>query len=166
MLLIKLFKLQGTRQAYQKGQEARRVANNEALASISNRISQFAFGTPERERLQAEAYELIDTSIVDNLGIEYTRESFDRGVKSVDYGIRSNNISSVADAEALKKEIDTDTDLSFKAREQLKSQVNQDETKYRADLLQSGIEFVQASEYTFQEAQAAQEQSQSQGETK
>ena len=150
-------KLQGTRQAYQKGQEARRVANNEALASISNRISQFAFGTPERERLQAEAYELIDTSIVDNLGIEYTRESFDRGVKSVDYGIRSNNISSVADAEALKKEIDTDTDLSFKAREQLKSQVTQDETKYRADLLQSGIEFVQASEYTFQEAQAAQE---------
>lgn len=150
-------KLQGSKQAFQKGQNSRSKANNEALRAISNKISQFAVGTPERERLQSEAYSIIDTSIVDNLGIDFTRESFDRGVKAVDYGIRSNNISSIADADSLRKEIDQDTSLSFKTRETLKSQVNTDETNYRNDLLQSGIEFVQASEYTFQEAQAAQE---------
>lgn len=149
-------RLQGSRQAYDKGQNARSIANNEALGSIANQLSQYAPGSAERERLQTQAYEIIDTSVVDNLNINYTRESFDRGVRATDYGVRSNNITSVAEAEALRKEIENDTSLSFKAREQLKSQVNTDETNYRNDLLQSGIEFVQSSEYTVQEAEAAQ----------
>ena len=150
-------KLQGARNVFARGQERRRVAANEELGLTINKMSLIPAGTPERLRLQEDAHKLIATSIADNLRIDYTKESFNRGVKATDYGIRSNNISSVAEAEALRKELDKEVDLSFKVREQLKSQINQDETKYRADLLQSGIEFVQASEYTFQEAQAAQE---------
>jgi hypothetical protein len=150
-------KLQGARIVFDRGQQRRTIAANEELESTINKISLIPAGTPERLRLQEDAHKLIATSITDNLRIDYTKESFDRGVKATDYGIRSNNISSVAEAETLRKELDKEADLSFKVREQLKSQVNQDETKYRADLLQSGIEFVQASEYTLQEAQAAQE---------
>jgi hypothetical protein len=150
-------KLQGARIVFDRGQQRRTIAANEELESTINKISLIPAGTPERLRLQEDAHKLIATSITDNLRIDYTKESFDRGVKATDYGIRSNNISSVAEAETLRKELDKEADLSFKVREQLKSQINQDETKYRADLLQSGIEFVQASEYTFQEAQAAQE---------
>lgn len=150
-------KLQGARNVFARGQERRRVAANEELELTINKMSLIPAGTPERLRLQEDAHKLIATSITDNLRIDYTKESFDRGVKATDYGIRSNNISSVAEAEALRKELDKEVDLSFKVREQLKSQINQDEKKYRADLLESGKEFVQASEYTLQEAQAAQE---------
>lgn len=148
-------KLQGTRQAFGRGQDRRRVANNESLALITNKIGQTAIGSPERVRLQTEAFSIIDESITDGLRIDYSKESFNRGVFAQDIGVRSNGATSVAEFELLRNELDDDVSLGFKTKETLKSQITQDENNFRANLLQSGVEFVQASEFTFQEAEAA-----------
>jgi len=150
-------RLQGTRQAFARGQDRRRIANNESLALITNKIGQTAIGSPERVRLEAEAYGIIDESITDGLGIDYSRESFGRGVFAQDIGMRSNNAKSVSDFESLRNELDDDVTLGFKTKETLKKQIAQDEDNFRANLLQSGVEFVKASEYTFQEAELAQQ---------
>lgn len=150
-------RLQGTRQAFARGQDRRRVANNESLALITNKIGQTAIGSPERMRLETEAYGIIDESITDGLGIDYSRESFNRGVFAQDIGMRSNNAKSVSDFETLRNELDDDVTLGFKTKETLKKQIAQDEDEYRANLLQSGVEVVKASEFTFQEAELAQQ---------
>lgn len=148
-------KLQGTRQAFGRGQDRRRIANNESLGLITNKIGQTAIGSPERVRLQTEAYSIIDESITDGLGIEYSRESFNRGVFAQDIGMRSNNATSIAEFETLRNELDDDVSLGFKTKETLKSQITQDENNFRANLYQQGVETIQSAEYTFQEAEAA-----------
>lgn len=150
-------RLQGTRQAFARGQDRRRIANNESLALITNKIGQTAIGSPERMRLETEAYGIIDQSITDGLGIDYSRESFNRGVFAQDIGMRSNNANSVSDFETLRNELDDDVTLGFKTKETLKKQIAQDEDDFRANLLQSGVEFVKASEFTFEEAELAQQ---------
>lgn len=148
-------KLQGTRQAFARGQDRRRVANNESLGLITNKIGQTAIGSPERMRLQAEAFSIIDESITDGLGIDYSRESFTRGVFGQDIGMRSNNATSIAEFETLRNELDDDVSLGFKTKESLKSQITQDENNFRANLYQQGVKSIQSAEYTFEEAEAA-----------
>lgn len=148
-------KLQGTRQAFGRGQDRRRIANNESLGLITNKIGQTAIGSPERVRLQTEAYSIIDESITDGLGIEYSRESFNRGVFAQDIGMRSNNASSLAEFGTLRNELDDDVSLSMQTKEKLRSQIQQDENNFRANLYQQGVETIQSAEYTFEEAEAA-----------
>ena len=150
-------KLQGARIVFDRGQQRRTIAANEELESTINKISLVAAGTQERIKLQEDAHKLIDTSIADNLRINYTKESFDRGVIATDYEIRANIANSIAKFDATEEEINRDTSLSFKARESLKQSLNRKKTEYRNELFETGVEFVQSSEYTPLEAQAAQE---------
>jgi len=150
-------KLQGARIVFDRGQQRRTIAANEELESTINKISLVAAGTQERIKLQEDAHKLIDTSIADNLRINYTKESFDRGVIATDYEIRANIANSIAKFDATEQEINKNTSLSFKARESLKQSLNRKKTEYRNELFETGVEFVQSSEYTPLEAQAAQE---------
>lgn len=150
-------KLQGARIVFDRGQERRRVAANEELASTINKMSLVPAGSLERMRLQQSAYETINTSIADNLQINYTIESFDRGVRATDYEIRANTADSIKKFDSTENDIDNDTSLSFKARESLKNSLYRKKAEYRNKLLEAGVEFVQSSEYTPLEAQAAQE---------
>lgn len=148
-------KLQGTRQAFGRGQDRRRVVNNESLALITNKIGQTAIGSPERVRLQTEAFSIIDESITDGLGIDYSKESFNRGVFAQDIGMRSNNANSLKEFGTLRNELDDDVSLSMQTKEKLRSQIQQDENNFRANLYQQGVETIQSAEYTFEEAEAA-----------
>ena len=150
-------KLQGARIVFDRGQQRRTIAANEELESTINKISLVPAGTTERLRLQENAHKLIATSIADNLKINYTKESFDRGVIATDYEMRANTAKSIEEFDATEREIDQDASLSFKARESLKQSLYRKKADYRNKLFEAGVKFVQSSEYTPLEAQAAQE---------
>lgn len=150
-------KLQGTRQAYDRGQKIRTTAANEGLGLTINKIGQTAIGSPERQRLVEEAHATINESITDGLGIDYSIESFDRGMMAQDFGIRTNNAQSVADLNLLRDEVKDNVALGFKTKEAIKANILQKENDLRSDLYQKGVELIQSAEYTFDEAEAAQE---------
>lgn len=147
----------GSKTAFDRGIDDRRVADNEAVASYVNQMSTLAVGSAEYTRINNEAETLINSAIADRIPIDYTIQSFRQGVKVQDLGVRSNAGASIADWDALRQEVDADETIPFKAKEQLKAQFKQDETNYRNNLYDQVEQFIVSSDFDYRQGEAAKE---------
>lgn len=154
---ISAARVQGARQAFNRGQERDKVATNTELESIVNKLPTLAVGSAEHDRITNRAYELIDDATARGLGIAFTRQSFDAGVALTNIEMASENATSVAQFEELRNGLKTRTDISFKQKQALNQKIDQDEVDYRSALYQDGVEFIRATSYTRDEAVAAKE---------
>lgn len=151
-------RVQGARQAFNRGRDRDKKAINAELETIINKLPTLAPDSAERDRIQTRAYDLINDSVAQNLNIDYTRQSFDQGVALTDLQVSSENTKSIAGFDALRSNVKSRDDIGMKSKTALLSKIDQDESDYRSDLYQVGVQFIRTSEATFDEARAAKEQ--------
>ena len=144
--------------AFDLGTSNATKADNKSLENNLELLATSSLELPAYQKALKDSIEIINSATSEGRTLKIPdEETLQKQIKEKQYEIRVDTANSIKKFDATEEEINRDTSLSFKARESLKNSLNTKKTQYRNELFETGVEFVQSSEYTPLEAQAAQE---------